>query len=55
MTMRAVEISKPGGPEVLVPVEVLVPEPGAGEVRIKLEYAGVNRPSGALFAYSSRV
>ena len=44
MMMRAVEISKPGGPDVLVPTQVSVPEPGAGEVRIKLEYAGVNRP-----------
>jgi len=44
MTMRAVEISQPGGPEVLVSTHVSVPEPGAGEVRIKLKYAGVNRP-----------
>jgi putative PIG3 family NAD(P)H quinone oxidoreductase len=42
--MRAVEISKPGGPDVLMPTQVPVPEPGAGEVRIKLAYAGVNRP-----------
>ncbi len=42
--MRGIEISRPGGPDVLVPVEVSVPEPGAGEVRIKLAYAGVNRP-----------
>ncbi len=42
--MRAVEISKPGGPDVLTPVEVPVPVPGAGDVVIKLDYAGVNRP-----------
>ncbi len=44
MMMRAVEISKPGGPDVLTPVEVPVPVPGAGDVVIKLDYAGVNRP-----------
>ena len=43
-TMRAVEISKPGGPEVLVPVKRAVPQPKAGEVLIKVAYAGVNRP-----------
>jgi putative PIG3 family NAD(P)H quinone oxidoreductase len=42
--MRAVEISKPGAPEVLKPVEVATPTPGTGEVLIKLAYAGVNRP-----------
>ncbi|WP_071673775.1 NAD(P)H-quinone oxidoreductase [Nioella nitratireducens] len=43
-TMRAVEISKPGGPEVLRPVEVPVPMPGAGQILIAVDYAGVNRP-----------
>jgi len=42
--MRAVEITKAGGPEVLVPVERPTPEPGAGEVLIKVSAAGVNRP-----------
>jgi NADPH2:quinone reductase len=42
--MRAVGISRPGGPEVLTPVERPVPEPGHGEVRLRLAYAGVNRP-----------
>ena len=42
--MRAVEISKPGGPEVLVPCERPVPTPGHGDILIKLAYAGVNRP-----------
>ncbi|CAM4222887.1 NAD(P)H-quinone oxidoreductase [Bordetella muralis] len=42
--MRAIEISQPGGPEVLVPVDRPVPEPGAGEVLIKVAAAGVNRP-----------
>ena len=43
-TMRAVEISEPGGPEVLRPVDRPVPEPGAGQLRIRVAYAGVNRP-----------
>lgn len=42
--MRVVEISAPGGPEVLTPTQRPVPEPGAGEVRIKVAWAGVNRP-----------
>lgn len=42
--MRAVEISQPGGPEVLVPVERPVPEPKHGQVVIKVAWAGVNRP-----------
>jgi NADPH:quinone reductase len=43
-TMRAVEISEPGGPEVLRPCTRPVPEPGPGQVVLKLAYAGVNRP-----------
>lgn len=42
--MRAVEIRQPGGPEVLVPGERPVPEPGAHEVLIRVAAAGVNRP-----------
>jgi NADPH:quinone reductase-like Zn-dependent oxidoreductase len=43
-TMRAVEITKPGAPEVLVEGTRPVPTPGHGDVLIKLAYAGVNRP-----------
>jgi len=43
-TMRAVEITRPGGPEVLVPTTRPVPVSAAGEVLIKVEVAGVNRP-----------
>ncbi|MGC9368462.1 MAG: NAD(P)H-quinone oxidoreductase [Paracoccaceae bacterium] len=43
-TMRAVEISQPGGPEVLNLCERPVPRPGPGEIVIRLAYAGVNRP-----------
>jgi NADPH2:quinone reductase len=42
--MRCVEISTPGGPEVLVPVERPDPVPGDGEVLIAVAAAGVNRP-----------
>ena len=42
--MRAIEISQPGGPEVLVPVERPIPEPGPGEVLVKVAAAGINRP-----------
>jgi NADPH2:quinone reductase len=43
-TMTAVEIARPGGPEVLVPVTRPVPRPGAGDLLIRVEAAGVNRP-----------
>jgi putative PIG3 family NAD(P)H quinone oxidoreductase len=42
--MMAIEISEPGGPEVLRPVEVTVPVPKHGEILIRVAYAGVNRP-----------
>ena len=42
--MHCVEISRPGGPEVLVPAERPTPEAGKGEVLIKVSAAGVNRP-----------
>jgi NADPH2:quinone reductase len=42
--MRCVEISKPGGPEVLKAAERPDPVPGDGEVLIAVEAAGVNRP-----------
>jgi len=42
--MRAVEIACPGGPEVLTLVERPIPEPGHGQVLIRVAHAGVNRP-----------
>ena len=42
--MRAVEISAPGGPDVLTPCTRPVPEPAFGQVVLRLAYAGVNRP-----------
>ncbi|SMX29937.1 Phthiocerol synthesis polyketide synthase type I PpsC [Pelagimonas phthalicica] len=43
-TMRAIEISTHGGPEVLVPCERPMSKAGHGQVVIKVAYAGVNRP-----------
>jgi putative PIG3 family NAD(P)H quinone oxidoreductase len=42
--MTVIGISKPGGPEVLLPETRSVPTPGAGEILIKVMAAGVNRP-----------
>ncbi len=43
-SMQAIEISTPGGPEVLKPTARPVPKPGGGEVLIKVAAAGVNGP-----------
>ena len=43
-TMKAVEITQAGGPEVLRVCERPVPEARVGEVVIKVAWAGVNRP-----------
>ena len=43
-TMTAIGITSPGGPETLVPQERPVPQPGAGEILVKVVAAGVNRP-----------
>ncbi|HLF55896.1 MAG TPA: alcohol dehydrogenase catalytic domain-containing protein, partial [Thermoanaerobaculia bacterium] len=40
--MRAIRFHELGGPEVLRLDEIAVPEPGPGEVRIAVDYAGVN-------------
>ncbi len=42
--MRAIQISQPGGPEVLQEVELPTPHPGAGEIRVKAEAIGIGRP-----------
>ena len=42
--MRAVEISTHGGPKVMTVTERPIPSPGAGQILIRLAYAGVNRP-----------
>lgn len=43
-TMIAIDPDGAGGPEILVPVERPVPEPGAGEYLIEVAAAGINRP-----------
>ncbi|NBS56912.1 MAG: NAD(P)H-quinone oxidoreductase [Betaproteobacteria bacterium] len=42
--MRAIEIAKPGGPEVLTPAERALPQPKPHEILVKVAAAGVNRP-----------
>lgn len=41
-TMRAVRFHRTGGPEVLQVDEISIPEPGPGEVRVRVELAGLN-------------
>ncbi|HXS87949.1 MAG TPA: NAD(P)H-quinone oxidoreductase [Steroidobacteraceae bacterium] len=41
--MKVVDVPQPGGPEALVLAERPVPEPGRGEVLIKVAAAGLNR------------
>ncbi len=43
-TMQVVEITAPGGPEVLQPARRPVPQPGHGQILIEVAFAGVNRP-----------
>jgi NADPH2:quinone reductase len=40
--MKAIQVHKYGGPEVLHYEEASLPEPGPGEARVKIEAAGVN-------------
>jgi putative PIG3 family NAD(P)H quinone oxidoreductase len=42
-SMTAIEIARAGGPEVLISTMRPVPQPAAGQVLIKVAYAGVNR------------
>ncbi|MGW4960694.1 NADP-dependent oxidoreductase [Nonomuraea sp. NPDC004186] len=43
-TMHAVRLHAPGGPEVLVYEEIARPEPGPGEVLVRVHAAGLNPP-----------
>jgi len=40
--MQVVRVHEPGGPEVLKLDELPTTEPGAGQLRVKVEAAGVN-------------
>lgn len=42
--MRAIAITAPGAPAMLQPSDQPLPRPGAGEILIRVAYAGVNRP-----------
>ncbi len=42
--MTAIAITEPGGPEVLEPTEMVPPKPGANQILVKVEAAGINRP-----------
>ena len=41
--MRAISITKPGGPDTLVLVEKPTPEPARGEVRVRIRATAINR------------
>ncbi|PTR16370.1 putative PIG3 family NAD(P)H quinone oxidoreductase [Nitrosospira sp. Nsp2] len=43
-TMQAIDIARPGGPEVLVPASHPLPRPASGEILVKIAAAGINRP-----------
>ena len=40
--MRAITYRRPGGPDVLELTDRPVPEPGPGEVRVRVAFSGVN-------------
>jgi putative PIG3 family NAD(P)H quinone oxidoreductase len=42
--MTAISFDAPGGPEVLRPETLPLPAPGAGQVLLRVAFAGVNRP-----------
>ena len=42
--MKVVEITRPGEADVLQPARRPLPAPGAGQILIRVAYAGVNRP-----------
>ncbi len=43
-SMREIEVAGPGGPEMMRVIRAPVPQPGEGEVLIRVDAAGVNRP-----------
>jgi len=51
-TYRAMMITKPGGPEVLQPVDLPVAEPGPGELRVRVRACGIGATDFAMLAGS---
>jgi hypothetical protein len=51
---KIVRFHQVGGPEVLQLEELPAPQPGEGEVRIKVEAIGLNRGSEAVNTFTSR-
>lgn len=43
-TMIAMGYDAPGGPDVFRPENLPLPQPGPGQVLVRVAYAGVNRP-----------
>jgi len=41
-TMRAMIVAEPGGPGALQPADLPVPQPGPGQVRLRVAYVGMN-------------
>lgn len=41
-TMKAIQVTKPGGVEALQYVDVPIPKPGKGQVLVKNIYSGIN-------------
>ena len=41
--MKAIAITKPGGPDVLALVDRPLPEPSRGEVRVRIRATAINR------------
>lgn len=46
--MKAISIHEPGGPEILCLEEVEKPEPGAGELLIRVKVASINHANTAV-------
>lgn len=42
--MRQIRFTRPGGPEVIALEEAELPQPGPGQILVKVAYAGINRP-----------
>ena len=40
--MKAIQVSQVGGPEMLTPVDVAIPEPKPNEALVQIKAAGVN-------------